>query len=446
MKKLLPFLFIISILTGSPTWTYLQTTPLEKIYSSYTLAKEDTALIERILSAENEHCFGYHASTTRFRLFQDVIKAVHEEVFQIELPEDFHFLRIPDEPMFAVSETKSAFFDRFERKITPELRTHFFTRYLLEPLSQELCFTFDPADFSEEELASADPLLEQFAEVNDIYVQKAHRKMHGLKVKGKVDRALLLQIMNGLIQSEAVKSSPFPFQDAVAKLHEKYPSLPPSKIKRALNKVCTYRALWDAYYKDRENWVFFPYFFPFWDTRADQKALIVCINPALFGNYFRWDESTVRIFLNDGSIEGGDWDCLNYLEEYFVRIGLPKEAAANTFYAGKKVLDASSSKRGVIFQFFDYSGPELSYLDEVAYASADFGKPLRDLKPSAVVRADKPVRVEQCKVDAQLRLIAGSSTTLNPEMPLKIKRYDAFGDDQKVLNAMKQELRKYLKS
>lgn len=59
-------------------------------------------LFDRIYHRENLGFIGYHGSTQNFRIYQDIIRNVIEELVGIPIRDDFHFFRIPGDPLFSV--------------------------------------------------------------------------------------------------------------------------------------------------------------------------------------------------------------------------------------------------------------------------------------------------------------------------------------------------------
>lgn len=59
------------------------------------MSLEHRNFFEHIISHEELGFFGYHSSTQGFRIFQDIIRLVLEEVCGLDIKPDFHFLRIP---------------------------------------------------------------------------------------------------------------------------------------------------------------------------------------------------------------------------------------------------------------------------------------------------------------------------------------------------------------
>lgn len=56
---------------------------------------------EHVIPHEEIGFFGYHSSTQGFRIYQDIIRIVIEEICKIKIKKDFHFLRIPGNPLLS---------------------------------------------------------------------------------------------------------------------------------------------------------------------------------------------------------------------------------------------------------------------------------------------------------------------------------------------------------
>lgn len=101
----------------SPTERYLQEFPIDLISNNYDeilqlyLQYNDQLnpndflnpiklylpFFNTIVANENRNgFFGYHGHSQQFRVFQDILKAVFEEVLHYDIPNDFQFLRIPE--------------------------------------------------------------------------------------------------------------------------------------------------------------------------------------------------------------------------------------------------------------------------------------------------------------------------------------------------------------
>lgn len=63
------------------------------------LSLEHRNFFEHIIPHEELGFFGYHSSTQGFRVYQDIIRMVLEEICEIQIKKDFHFLRIPGKPL-----------------------------------------------------------------------------------------------------------------------------------------------------------------------------------------------------------------------------------------------------------------------------------------------------------------------------------------------------------
>lgn len=67
---------------------------------SHGLSLAHRNFFEHIPPHEELGFFGYHSSTQGFRIYQDIIRLVLEEICDIQIKKDFHFLRIPGKPIF----------------------------------------------------------------------------------------------------------------------------------------------------------------------------------------------------------------------------------------------------------------------------------------------------------------------------------------------------------
>lgn len=56
---------------------------------------QDCPLFQKLIEAETEGFIGYHGGCSDYRLFQDLIRFVVEEILYIRVRDDFHFLRVP---------------------------------------------------------------------------------------------------------------------------------------------------------------------------------------------------------------------------------------------------------------------------------------------------------------------------------------------------------------
>lgn len=65
----------------------------------YGLSLQHRNFFEHITPHEELGFFGYHSSTQGFRIYQDIIRMVLEEICKIQIKKDFHFLRIPGKPL-----------------------------------------------------------------------------------------------------------------------------------------------------------------------------------------------------------------------------------------------------------------------------------------------------------------------------------------------------------
>ncbi len=107
IKYLFISLFIFSSLTAScpitasfkgPTEQLIQRESWNKIHSKLhhqDIPSQYYPLFDSIAETENWGHIGYHGANQDYRIFQDIIRFVVEEIFEIPIKDDFHFLRVP---------------------------------------------------------------------------------------------------------------------------------------------------------------------------------------------------------------------------------------------------------------------------------------------------------------------------------------------------------------
>lgn len=86
----------------------------------YNATPEHKSLLNRAIENEKPGFVGYHGARREFRIYQDVIRMVFEEVLHIPIREDFHFLRTPGNPRLNVNSAKE-FLDLHPKSINDDL-------------------------------------------------------------------------------------------------------------------------------------------------------------------------------------------------------------------------------------------------------------------------------------------------------------------------------------
>jgi hypothetical protein len=88
----------------SPTARYIDAYGWESIANdlkNHGVTMVHRNLFDRISHREEEGFIGYHGSTQDFRIFQDIIRLILENIVGLSVREDFHFFRIPGDPLFS---------------------------------------------------------------------------------------------------------------------------------------------------------------------------------------------------------------------------------------------------------------------------------------------------------------------------------------------------------
>lgn len=82
----------------SPTTRYLSQNSIEEVKYNLRLDNvtlEHKPLFDKAVAQESLGFFGYYGTSGDFRVYQDLIRIIFEEVLAISIPENFHFLAVP---------------------------------------------------------------------------------------------------------------------------------------------------------------------------------------------------------------------------------------------------------------------------------------------------------------------------------------------------------------
>ncbi|MBA3602590.1 MAG: hypothetical protein H0W50_02895 [Parachlamydiaceae bacterium] len=465
----------------SQTELYLKVHPFEKIEKKLGRFNSQVSFVtDKMIDMEtNSGFFGYHGCTQRYRIFQDILRAVFEETMDFEIPADFQFLRIPGDEMFALKNNKQSFYKLFDRKpASRENRNKIIDALFLQPFNEGFRSSIAIKDLSSEENNELWILAEDFVENLDSlamedYYDFEFEEKDGIKSLGIFEHEIpnqnsmksiqkKLQMMMHWVDKQKNKSEdsvqalaiPSIAVERITKIYVNVLSKIKTKnfnyaaVKSQIAKNYTFRNLLFSTYKLTYNEMNAPllnYFFPYNDTRSEQQSRIICINIPLYGNYHRSDESSVKIFLNDNSIEGGDSHVMGLLANYFENIGLNKDLPLELRRIAVTEISNAKNKHGCIMQFFDVSENNgevpLQGVNSAAYVSHTFGIPLKNFEPSQLLYGEVPIRRKE--LDLQLRLIPSNHTTLNPYGFLRVVRHDTLDPEisKKIISKMRDRLK-----
>lgn len=82
------------------TERFLRAHPYEEIEAALKwqgIILRQKSFLDRVTAQEERGHIGYSASDYHFRIFQDIIRIVLEEILELEFKKDFYFFRLPDE-------------------------------------------------------------------------------------------------------------------------------------------------------------------------------------------------------------------------------------------------------------------------------------------------------------------------------------------------------------
>ncbi|MDF2549113.1 MAG: hypothetical protein K0S07_180 [Chlamydiales bacterium] len=108
----------------SPTEHYLSLFPLEEVKYNLRLDEatfEQKPIFDKAMAAEENGFCGYYSAGIDFRVYQDLIRIVFEEILLCPIPKDFHFLAVPFYPKREMQELDQLAkeYSQKTRKFTP---------------------------------------------------------------------------------------------------------------------------------------------------------------------------------------------------------------------------------------------------------------------------------------------------------------------------------------
>lgn len=473
-------------ISTSPTERYFQTHSLDTIknylggwqwdYTEQSPFMKYQPFLNQIIEKEKEEgFFGYHGCSQQYRIFQDILRAVFEEVFEYDIPEDFQFLRIPGDTAFDLKKGKDSFYAMFDRKEPSEkLKDQLITGFFIEPFNQKFQIAIKLKDTTKEEKKKLWGIIQDFLDTldtlskedlwnykdTDIYTAKSKDvfKSEQQKMKESV-LAKFKAIQQGLQENDnGEQALSKNFNIIIASnllsnvftrvLKQKKQTVDNNTFSKWMKGHVTFQSLLSqAMNITAQDWngTTNDFFFPYNDTSKPQQNRILAMNIPLYGNYHRSDESSVSIFLNDSSIENGEGKVYSLLSQFFSEAGLDPSYVEKLRVIAHNEIKNSGSKQGCILQFFDLSlqMARIPYegADGSAYVSHSWGIPYKKIQPSAIATGAHSLRNNT--MDFQLRLIASNYTTLNPHGFLRVVRHDTVGKEisDRIIEKMRDTLK-----
>lgn len=462
----------------SVTDRYLIEHPLESIRESVSSDQfgKQLPLMKKMIAKEKESgFFGYHGCSQRYRIFQDILRAVFEEALGYDIPSDFQFLRIPGDEMFDLKNGKLSFYKLFDRKEPSEsIKMKIIDSLFIKPFNEEFNSSMLVKDLTSKEKKELWGVALEFLETLDTlamedyysyefddekraltlpvdsnalspnpYMQSIRKKLE--MIMRKLDSQEQIGSRMSSAPSESVEKLHTVFMRILKKKQKKVDSI---QVKNQISMNYKFGVLIERVYSlsyEEYEGPLWNFFFPYNDHIPGQQSRIICLNMPLFGNYYRPGESSLYVFLNGYSIASGDSAVMELLSKYFEEIGLNKKLPEVLRNIAVDELSKSTNQNGSILQFFDLSEENgktpLEGADASAYVSHSFGIPLKHLEPSQLILNEHPI--QQNNLDLQLRLIPCNHTTLNPYSFLRVIRYDS--QDPKISKKIIEQMRNKLK-
>jgi len=468
--------------SGYPKMTerYLDEVGYDKIAQqySYTSFSHHISLLLDVADQEQSMpVFGYHGSSQQYRIFQDVLRAVFEESLGFDIPENFQFLRIPGDDSFDLKDGVQSYYEMFGRKLTEDNLDRLSDLFILKPLREQMNLPIYLDRLDSEQRHVFGQLFIDFAKYLDYLDGEGRtdelwhdefsvakmsiesqskdgtnkgggmRKEMELKIRDYMmkENQNLDPVSSGISKDEKGLKYTNQVPEMVNLISEFCESVDKKELENWLVKNLSMKLIFERFWGLWGVEVGFnvdQFLFPYLDTRPEQQKLLVCMNVPMFGNYFRWDESSVLIFLNGFTIESGDNYVKTELKKFFKEIGIPETVVSELFTLAQEELYKNHVYNGCIYQFVDLNHDSYQLSNTYSYVSRDFGIPVQNLKPYDLISGSYPIH--QKGIDLQLRLVMSNYTTLNPYSSLRIMRYDTLDQavSQEIISKMKNRLRK----
>jgi hypothetical protein len=149
----------------SPTQRYLDFNPRQKVVAKLkkqSIQLRQQSFYDHLIKQEEEGHIGYHAASHQFRVFQDIIRGVLEEILELEFKRDFYFFRLPGDASvhnYTDSQTFLSFFypvndnEPMQRdqliSVNFTLFSNYNQKYECTPVFFEKAISYKPPDFKD---------------------------------------------------------------------------------------------------------------------------------------------------------------------------------------------------------------------------------------------------------------------------------------------------------
>lgn len=366
----------------SITERFLNKFPLQKIISSL---EEDGLNIDPFLeifsqaiAQEKAGFFGYHATTMKHWLFNEIIKQVLILEGHPFIQNDFYFLRSPENYDEKIQDIKNFLSKCLEKRTlaTIEEKKRFISLNFLKVIDKDyLLYDDQTANFVFEALLFFSPISSKLTE------EEAKNRL--IAFVGTADFEKWLE--NRFQRENFLKYMDLLTVDEILELNNIY---------------C-----------------------PVADTLPWQQRLLVSLNIPLFGNFSTPTESTVHVFMKGESIDMDIDEILNTeVQNFLASHGFPKKLGEEIFEEVQFIINL---KQGILLQFFD--DPAYSHLDLFTFPCTGFNSPsIEKSSLNLLSNLDPEINTEQ------LRLLI-TKETLDPKSAwLKINQYDLVPLEKKT--------------
>lgn len=390
---------------------------------------EQIPFLLNIAAQEDKTVFGYHGAPQSFRVFQDVVRIIYEEVLDIPIPADFHFLRVPEELFnYEGQDVKKVFLGNNETQAPDELLPYALDYCILDQINKKYDLSLEPSQFSEAALQEMQSVLSYLRQ------SMSHKELNPFEID-----LTLPQFHCSLLCQEIASLSGL-------NMDEIYESIAQNLQDFDCNAENLWWYLFEKNRKDFDSAVFvnwFYYFHPLEDTSNEGAKKVVSMVGPLFSGIDKPNKGTCMIpFIENDAYVMDDHLYIREIQQLCIRVGIDPKLGKELYKAGMKVIEETGNDLGVIYQLYDISTDTQATSDAVSYLSENYGLPVynsENLKTSSFVNGSL-----NCDFDrqVQIRLIMDNATSLNPNGSIRMVRYDTLpeGTDAAIYAAMRNVL------
>ncbi len=394
-------------------------------------------------SEDDDTFFAYHGMSQNYRLYQDIVQAVFEEVLEIPLPRDFYFLRIPGEEIWKWENGKTSFLDHYNNRPIPKEWKDLVIANFLAIINKGLNTTLELSQFSEPDYEILWGFFDDHLEF--LFWQDWINKTEKYAIPqdytwetpvANKNLPIVIQVISRHLEQQKMDISPQNIEQWFGVNFKDYFDTWKVFMLREIPSVDK-ELVYKIYNLDTK----------FDDTSYPQNSQLISLNLSAFGNFEDIGSFSAGIFFENKSILNGDDPLERILQDFFAHIGLDSSLASLLWNEGQQILAEYGNNRGCLLQLFDNSShaglTPFALANHDLYVSFRHGIPLFDITPADYIQGHL-VLTDGYK-DMEMRLVANNKTNLNPFSNLRMIRHDGLTvlDPELIPSKMKALLKQH---